>query len=168
MPGGEIFGEAIFGPTEPEVVHRDFASVVEEQSERLVHCFTCRWAVHLLIQCGDCPGIEIREAEEIRAQIWIGARRKSEKNGAGTLQILEVHPVKSTWKCSSGCFRFTWKLVHFGFPAKLELLLLVSYIALPGFSNASSRNLAAVPQNVIAWAQGLHRWCTNNSVTLRT
>lgn len=33
MPGGEIFGEAIFGPTEPEVVHRDFASVVEEQSE---------------------------------------------------------------------------------------------------------------------------------------
>ena len=43
MPGGEIFGEAIFGPTEPEVVHRDFASVVEEQSERLVHCFTCRW-----------------------------------------------------------------------------------------------------------------------------
>lgn len=43
MPGGEIFGEAIFGPTEPEVVHRDFASVVEEQSERLVHCFSCRW-----------------------------------------------------------------------------------------------------------------------------
>ena len=31
-PGGEIFGEAIFGPTEPEVVHRDFASVVEERS----------------------------------------------------------------------------------------------------------------------------------------
>lgn len=31
---GEIFGEAIFGPTEPEVVHRDFASVVEDCKAR--------------------------------------------------------------------------------------------------------------------------------------
>lgn len=31
---GEIFGEAIFGPTEPEVVHRDFASVVEDCEAR--------------------------------------------------------------------------------------------------------------------------------------
>ncbi len=112
-PGGEIFGEAIFGPTEPEVVHRDFASVVEERSWSIgslpQFASTCRWRrmdtqwyawwiriPHLLIQFGDCPGIEIREAEEIRAQIWIGERRKNEKNAAGTLQILEVHPVKST------------------------------------------------------------------------
>lgn len=115
--------------------------------EPLVHCFTCRWAVHLLIQCGDCPGIEIREAEEIRAQIWIGARRK-------TLQILEVHPVKSTWKCSSECLRFTRKLVHFGFPGKLELLLLVSYIALPCFSNAFSRNLAVFPRMALHGFRG--------------
>jgi len=27
--GGEIYGQAIFGPTQPDVVHRDFASVVE-------------------------------------------------------------------------------------------------------------------------------------------
>ena len=130
--------------------------------------YCIRIPVHLLIQCGDCPGIEIREAEEIRAQIWIGARRQSEKNGPGTLQILEVHPVKSTWKCSSECFRSKGKLVHFGFPGKLELLLLSSYKALLGFSNAFSRSLAAVPHNVIAWVQGLHRWCTSDSVTLRT
>lgn len=31
---GEIYGQAIFGPTQPDVVHRDFASVVEDCKAR--------------------------------------------------------------------------------------------------------------------------------------
>ena len=42
--GGEIYGPAIFGPTQPDVVHRDFASVVEDGAwsrewTNFVQCF---------------------------------------------------------------------------------------------------------------------------------